>query len=103
MGYRAHVQTKHVIEYGGCYFNWKSGTIRDWLVESGVAIYGDPDNDYDNGAEWELEKDQLRAIPESAYQDIGHGDDKVEADALREFVCDLLAAPTGDYAYVSWF
>lgn len=38
MGYRAHVQTKHVIEYGGCHFNWQSEEIHDWLVDNGMDI-----------------------------------------------------------------
>lgn len=103
MGYRAHVQTKHVIEYGGCHFNWQSGEIKDWLEENSVDVLGDCDNTYDYGAEWELEKSQLRAIPEDAYHDIGLGSDKITADELRDFVKELLDAPTGAYAYVSWF
>lgn len=31
------------------------------------------------------------------------GDYEITADELREFVKDLLDAPTGEYAYVSWF
>jgi len=103
MGYRAHVQTKHVIEYGNCHFNRQSGEIKDWLVDNFVDVLGDGDNEYDHGPEWELEKSQLRNIPESAYHSIGVGDEKITADELREFVKDLLDAPTGDYAYVSWF
>lgn len=57
MGYRAHVQTKHEIEYGKCHFNWESGEIHDWLTENGVDICGDEYNDYDGGSEWEIYKD----------------------------------------------
>lgn len=101
MGYRAHVQTKHVIEYGGCHFNWQSEAIHDWLVENLVDICGS--DECDGGSEWELDKSQLRNIPESAYHSIGVGDDEITADELRDFVKELLDAPTGDYAYVSWF
>ena len=101
MGYRAHVQTKHVIEYGGCHFNGQSGEIHDWLVENLVDICGN--DEYDAGSEWELDKGQLRNIPESAYHSIGVGDDEITADELRDFVKELIDAPTGDYAYVSWF
>lgn len=103
MGYRAHVQTKHVIKYGGCHFNWQSDVIKDWLVENFVDVCGDYYNEFNHGSEWELDKSQLRAIPESAYHSIGGGDDEITADELRDFVKDLLDAPTGDYAYVSWF
>jgi hypothetical protein len=103
MGYRAHVQTKHEIEYGNCHFNWQSEQINDWLLENSVDVMGDSDNDYDHGPEWELDKSQLRAIPESAYHSIGEGDDEITADELRDFVKDMLDAPTGDYAYVTWF
>jgi hypothetical protein len=103
MGYRAHVQTKHVIEYGGCHFNSHSNEIKDWLVENLVDVCGDSDNDYDRGPEWELDKCQLRNIPELAYHSIGEGVDEITADELRDFVRELIDAPTGDYAYVSWF
>lgn len=103
MGYRAHVQTKHEIEYGNCHFNHQSGQIKDWLIENSVDVMGDSDNDYDHGPEWELDKSQLRAILESAYHSIGKDGDEITADELRDFVEDMLSAPTGDYVYVSWF
>ena len=102
MGCRAHVHTKHEIVYGSCHFNWASDRIKDWLVENGVYIFGNGD-EYDCGAEWEIDKYRLKNIPDEAFHDIGTGEDKIAADELREFVHDLLAAPTGDYAYVSWF
>lgn len=46
MGYRAHVHTKHDIEYGHCHFNWQSGLIHDWLIENGVDILGDDNTDF---------------------------------------------------------
>ena len=103
MGYRAYVQTKHEIEYGNCHFNYQSGQIKDWLIENSVDVMGDSDNDYDHGPEWELDKSQLRAIPESEYHSIGKDGDEITADELRDFVEDMLGAPTGDYVYVSWF
>lgn len=102
MGYCAHVHTKHEIEYGGTYFGWQSAAIKDWLVDNNVDVLGDSDNDYDHGPEWELDKDQLRKIPESAYCDIGP-DGEITADRLRGFVRECINAPTGEFAYVSWF
>lgn len=103
MGYRAHVQSKHIVEYGGrCHFNCKQEQIYDWLCANGVSIYGD--DTYCKGDEWEIDKDELRAIPDAAYKSIYVGRDyEISADELRDFVSELLAAPTGVYAYVSWF
>lgn len=102
MGMRAHVHTKHVIEYGGCHFNWASDIIHDWLIDNGVCGFGDG-SDYDGGSEWEFYKGDLRNIPEDAYKDIEGRGEVIKADELREFVKELLDAPTGEYAYVSWF
>lgn len=103
MGYRAHVQSKHIVEYGGrCHFNCKQEQIYDWLCANGVHIYGD--DTYCKGNEWEIDKDELRAIPDEAYATIHEGTDhEIFAEELREFVDECLAAPTGEYAYVSWF
>jgi len=103
MGHRAHVQTKRVIEYGNCHFNYEQELVYDWLTENGVSVYTDDDSCWCN--EWEIDKDDLRKIPESAYKTLREGDEwhEVSAEELREFVKDLLDAPTGDYAYVSWF
>lgn len=106
MSYSGHVQTKHEIEYGGSHFNWESDLLRDWLADNGVQVCG-CDNAYGDCAEWELSKDELRAIPEDAYKDVNmrsSGSDYViEADEFRDFVQECLDAPTGDWAYVSWF
>ena len=101
MGYRAHVQTKHEIEYGSCHFNCKQELIYDWLCANGVNICGE--DTYCKGGEWEIGKDELRIIPNRAYEGIGKCDDRITAKELHDFVDELLAAPTGDYAYVSWF
>ena len=101
MGNRAHVHTKHEIEYGNCHFNCKQELIYDWLCANGVSICGE--DAYCKGDEWEICKDELRTIPHRAYKCIGRGNDRITAKELREFVDDLLAAPTGEYAYVSWF
>lgn len=97
MGFRAHVQTKHEIEYGGTYFNWKEDLIGSWLRENGVEI------DDEDSYEWELDKEQLREIPERAFHDICEDGDKIRARELRKFVDELLGANTGDYAYVDWW
>ena len=105
MGMRAHVQTKHVIEFGGGeYFSWRQQEIYGWLCENGVSVY--TTNDQGEYAEdWEIDKSSLQSIPEDAYKDIENsgGDVIVDADELREFVDELREAPTGEYAYVSWF
>ena len=106
MGYRAHVQTKHEIEYGNQYFNWAADRIELWLNENGVDICEYSGSECSNSAEWEIDKDSLRAIPEEAFCDLprdGELDCVITAQDLRDFVKDCLAAPTGDYAYVSWF
>ena len=106
MGMRAHVQTKHVIDYGGEYFNsCKQSAVYDWLCENDVQIWTS-DGDGEWAAEWEIEKSLLKSIPDSAYRPLQEGtEDEVSADELREFVKELLEAPTGDpnYAWVSWF
>ena len=102
MGYRAHVQTRHEIEYGNCHFNFNDDIVVKWLRDNGVYVCGG--EEYGTGSEWEMLKDELRSIPESAYVALhdgkGYG---VTGDELRKFVKDCLAAPTGDYAYISWF
>lgn len=105
MGYRPHLQTKHVIEYGNSFnFSYKNEEIYDWLSENGVDVTGG--GDCGEESEWEIEKDDLRKIPESAYRDIPASskyDTVITAKDLRDFVKDCLAAPTGDTVYISWF
>lgn len=105
MGCRAHVQTKHEIEYGNCHFNWAADDVGEWLNDNGVDFTSLATEDWMTDMwEWELDKEQLRAIPESAYATLNEGtDDEITADELRGFVKDCLAAPTGDCAHVSWF
>lgn len=105
MGCRAHVQTKHEIEYGDCHFNWAAGDITEWLNDNGVDFTSLAAESWATGMwEWEIDKEQLRAIPELAYVTLNEGtDDEITADELRDFVKELIDAPTGDYAYVSWF
>ena len=102
MGVRAHIETKHEIEYGDrVYFNWKQPEIYDWLVGNGVDIVTDTvDGDGSTAMEWEIDKDTLNDIPEEAFVDI---DEEITAEDLRQFVDDLKRARTGGYAYVSWF
>lgn len=103
MGIRAHIQTKHEIEYGNhSYFNWCKPDIYDWLYENGVDVYcGEEGADSDD---WEIEKSSLREIPEDAYADIrGASGEEITEEDLRRFVSELKRAPTGEYAYVSWF
>ena len=101
MSYSGHVQTKHEIEYGGAYFNWQIEEIKSWLAENDVCICGCQDTS-SGCEEWELDKSELQKIPEDAYRDIG-GEWKISADDLREFVEECLDAPTGEWAYVSWW
>lgn len=103
MGYRAYVQVKHEIKYGDCYFNWANDRIHDWLTSNGVDVSGG--GECGELPEWEMSKEQLRAIPEEAYRDLprdGELDCEITAQDLRNFVDDLLAAPTGEWAYVTW-
>lgn len=101
MGIRAHVQTKRVIEYGNCHFNYAQNTIYWWLVDNGVDVYTDDDRG-ENSNEWQIDKSSLKNIPNSAYKSLDE-DDEISADDLREFVKDMLEAATDEYAYVSWF
>lgn len=102
MGFRAHIQTKHEIEYGdSSYFNWCKPVIYDWLYENGVDVYAGEDGA--DSDEWEIEKSSLREIPEDAYADIRSDYVEITAEDLRRFVSELKRAPTGKYAYVSWF
>lgn len=101
MSMRAHVHTKHEIELGAEMFGNSSEVIMGWLGENCVQVYETHNFDSE---EWEVCKDELEAIPDSAYKDIDVGEYcEITADELRAFVKELLAAPTGDYAYVSWF
>lgn len=104
MGYRAHVQKKHEIEYNDrCHFNYAQDEIYKWLCENEVDVWGNG-NEWCQGDEWEIAKDELRAIPEEAYAAIEAGPRyKISAEELRDFVNECLAAPTGEFAYVSWF
>lgn len=101
MSMSGHVQTKHEIEYGGSYFGWNQDRVYGWLVEHDVNVCSD-ENNVEYATEWEIPKSDLRKIPESAFDEID-ADGDIDADELREFVEELLEAPTGEYAYVSWF
>lgn len=110
MGYRAHVQTKHEIEYGEEFFNWCNDALYNWLLDSAnVSI--NTNDEWGCGDEWEIHKDYLREIPESAYSSeniagiVGEMNCTEEdvVEELHAFVDALLAAPTGDWVYVSWF
>ena len=103
MGRHAHVMTKREIEYGDSHFNYAQELIYDWLRENGVEVFTDGDSFYDK--EWQVNKDALRGIPETAYATLYESDegDEISPNELREFVRDLLDAPTGEYAYISWF
>ena len=98
MGIRAHVHTKHEIEYGGCHFNWRREEVYDWLCNLGVYVYGDECSE-----EWEIDKDDLRKLKPEDFADhhTEYGD--LSGEEMEVFVRECLAAPTGDYAYVSWF
>lgn len=106
MGTRAHIQTKHVIEYGSSYFNSAlQEAIYEWLSENGVQVFTTNDQGC-YADEWEISKSDLLVIPDDAYEPMQEGTDvSISADELRRFVKDLLDAPTGDpdYAWVSWF
>lgn len=98
MGFRAHIHTKHVIEYSdSSYFNWNKSRIYDWLVDNGVDIWPGPDADYNS---WVIYKPTLDNIPEEAYKDI---DEDILAEDLRRFVEELKQTKTGYDAYVDWF
>lgn len=101
MSMSGHVQTKHEIKYGGSYFGWNQPAAYAWLADNGVSVYSD-ENCVEYATEWEIEKAGLKAIPESAFEEID-GNGEIDAEELRQFVEELLEAPTGDYAYVSWF
>lgn len=106
MGFRAHVQKKHEIEYHpAARFNWQSDIIEDWLNKYKVCVCKFSRSDYDGtGEEWEIDKDGLRAIPDSAFVNIVLTDgEEVTAQDLRDFVRECIDAPTGDSAYVSWY
>ena len=99
MGIRAHVETKHEIEYGDrAYFNWKQSEIYDWLEENGVDVFTSGQDEY--VSDWEIAKETLDNIPEEAFVDIG---EEITAEDLRQFVDDLKRAKTGEISYVSWF
>ena len=101
MGYRAHIQVKHEIKYGGCHFNWDKELIADWLEENGVRICGH--DEFGDNDEWEFDKDDLRKIPDEAFKPIRSEGHEIDAEDLRDFVRECLDAPTGGWAYVSWF
>ena len=101
MSMSGHVQTKHEIEYGGTYFGWNQDRVYWWLVEHDVNIYSD-EGQVEYATEWEVNKSDLRAIPASAFGEIDD-DGEFDADEMREFVKAMIEAPTGEYAYVSWF
>lgn len=98
MGYRPHIQTKHIIETGDAIpdMNFKSQTVWNFFLDNDVDVIGG--GEYGENSEWELEKDQLKAIPEEAFVDR----DEITGEQFRELVKGLIAAPTGEYAYLSW-
>ena len=107
MGFRPHIHTKHEIEYGGPSFglNYADKEVLNWLKENGVKVVGSGDCCED--IEWKIDKDQLRAIPESAFHDLkdcSMAQTIVEKDDLKQFVKDLIESKAQDeYAYVTWF
>jgi hypothetical protein len=91
------IHTKHIIEisengHGDLFMMHEA--MKEWLEENGVEVYEGSTVD---DLEWQLLKNQLENISESAYE----GED--EAEAKRKFVEDCLNAPTGSFAYVSWY
>jgi hypothetical protein len=97
---------KHEIEYGDHGISgWYCDDVKDFLTKNGVSICETTSEDYGN-IEWEIDKDELRALTDKAYWDAADElmftDDFTETD-LRRFVKSCIDAPTGEYAYVSWF
>ena len=100
MSCRAHIHQKHEIAYGDATLNAVfADSLKDWLYKHGAGPCYTSNEDTE---EWEVSKEALRAIPESAYDEpvSTHGLDRKQ---IHEFVQELLNAPTGEYAWVSWF
>lgn len=103
MGYRPYVHVKHEVKYADTptpNFNWKNLLVHDFLTENGVDILGS--GECGELPDWEMDKDQLRAIPESAFAEFKERDGVTEDD-LRRLVKELLEAKTGQSSYISWF
>ena len=98
MGLRAYVHTKHDIQYGECHFSWRREEVYDWLIDHGVNVYGGECSN-----EWEIDKDSLRSLKPEEISDFSTEDGVLSGEDMDAFVSECLAAPTGDYAYVSWF
>ena len=100
MGLRAHVHTKHEIEYGEHYFNWRNEEVFCWLTRNGVTVVP---VGHESSDEWEIDKDDLRKLKPEVFKDehTEYGD--LSGEEMKAFVKSCLDAPTGDYAYVSWF
>ena len=101
MANSAHIQSKHIVEYAD------SGTIPiryadaiyNFLDDHGVEINTVEGSDT---TEWEVEKEHLRSIPDEDYNS-HRWPSGITGDDVRDFVADMIDAPTGEYAYVSWF
>lgn len=102
MSMNAYIHTKHIVEYGDEYFtSTNTEVIKSWLNDNGVSVYRTWNDDTE---EWEIDKLELKSIPESAYEEIMCGEYcEISGEELRKFVKELLDAPTGCYAYISWF
>ena len=101
MSNRAHIQSKHIVEYAdfGTISSYYADAIYYFLDDHGVEIHSVEGSET---TEWEVEKEYLRSIPDEDY-DKHIWPSGITGDAVREFVADMIEAPTGEYAYVSWF
>ena len=101
MANRAHIQSKHIVEYAdfGTISAYYADAIRIFLEDHGVEINSVENSDT---TEWEVEKEFLRSIPDEDY-DKHIWPSGMIGDVVRNFVADMIDAPTGEYAYVSWF
>ncbi len=98
MSIRAHIQTKHEIEYGNSYLGYLSDELLSWLTSHKVYVCES------GGYEWEIDREGLEGLKDEDYNDLN--DFGLEDDAKSEvvdFVRDCLATNTGNYVYVSWF
>ena len=100
MGYRAHIQTKHIVEYGSSeMLNWQSGNLHDWLTAHGVDVING--GECGELPEWELDREQVEALTEEDFNDIG--DYHLDEGELRDFITEMKSTKTGNSIFVSWF
>lgn len=116
MGFRAHIQTKHIIEYAEGFgkFNWRQYSLGDLLSECIDPMELNISDNSGYKSEWEISRVGIQQALD--YLDKNYDDDKTEifkdytVGDLREFLNECLNSANTeetstypDWVFITWF